>query len=384
METIFILLFIGFIILLYFLIEKRKADRLKKSSFKHIDKRKKIQDNIKFDDRYKIKNSLPSTMNVTPGGPKLYKRDMTGLMAYFSEMDNMKRIFDQFTHAIRNGVSEEEFIKNITSDDEVRSVLEIGFTDISSFLKDILKIEENSEMRKDYNSTLKAIKILKSYKKTGEKIIKIDEEELVDIGIVSHYKEKPFTGIATAKLEDGFNLETNFKNGLKHGDQFCYYEDGTTFFIKEYKDDKYISTKEFDLKNGMNFEELKSYVCMHYISEIIEADGKISDRERLTLEQLYTTVLSKEKIKKIDNYIKSNKNFFEKKDKIYFIDRLLNTFSREDFMKIFGLTVAAMAVDGKIDDKELKVLYELGNKFRMGKDDVDEFTKITLDSIKIK
>ena len=43
-----------------------------------------------------------------------------------------------------------------------------------------------------------------------------------------------------------------------------------------------------------------------------------------------------------------------------------------------------MAVDGKIDDKELKVLYELGNKFGMGKDDVDEFTKITLDNIKIK
>ena len=43
-------------------------------------------------------------------------------------------------------------------------------------------------------------------------------------------------------------------------------------------------------------------------------------RERLTLEQLYTTVLSKEKIKKVDNYIKSNKNFFEKKIRFILLD----------------------------------------------------------------
>ena len=49
-------------------------------------------------------------------------------------------------------------------------------------------------------------------------------------------------------------------------------------------------------------------------------------------------------------------------------------------MKIIGLTVA-MAVE--IDDKELKY-YMNWHKFGMGKDDVDEFTKITLDNIKIK
>ena len=36
-------------------------------------------------------------------GQTLYKRDMSGLKVYFKEMNNMERIFNELTGAIRNG-----------------------------------------------------------------------------------------------------------------------------------------------------------------------------------------------------------------------------------------------------------------------------------------
>ena len=45
-------------------------------------------------------------------------------------------------------------------DDEVKTIIGYGFIDISGFLEDMLKIQENSELKKDYESCLKVSKIL--------------------------------------------------------------------------------------------------------------------------------------------------------------------------------------------------------------------------------
>ena len=51
-------------------------------------------------------------------------------------------------------------------------------------------------------------------------MIKINENEMEDIGIVSHYKNKPFSGLAFVIDNNGEEKTlTEFKNGLKHGKQ---------------------------------------------------------------------------------------------------------------------------------------------------------------------
>ena len=87
---------------------------------------------------------------------------MTGLLEYFKQMPNMERIYNQLTHFIRNGYSVKKYLieANILEDEEIRDITAKGFNFISRFLKDMLKIQENAELRKDYNACLEAISIL--------------------------------------------------------------------------------------------------------------------------------------------------------------------------------------------------------------------------------
>jgi len=111
-------------------------------------------------EKYEIDNDLPEIANVL--GQTLYKRDMSGLKAYFKEMNNMERIFNELTGAIRNGYTVEKYLNdaNIMNDPEIRQIAATGFSDISKFLFDMLEIKENVELRKDYKACIEAIDIL--------------------------------------------------------------------------------------------------------------------------------------------------------------------------------------------------------------------------------
>tara|TARA_R100000655_G_C2998894_1_gene194018 strand:- start:5239 stop:6093 length:855 start_codon:yes stop_codon:yes gene_type:complete len=111
-------------------------------------------------EKYEIDNNLPA--KETHFGQELFKRDVTGLKAYFKERKNMERLFNELTWAIRNGHSVQKYLidGNLMDDKEIRMVAKTGFNDIASFLKDMLKLNENAEMRKDYNACLEAVKIL--------------------------------------------------------------------------------------------------------------------------------------------------------------------------------------------------------------------------------
>ena len=111
-------------------------------------------------DNYERDNNLPEKVNVL--GQTLYKRDMSGLKVYFKEMNNMERIFNELTGAIRNGYTVKKYLMdaNLMNDPEIRQIAATGFNDISTFLVDMLEIKENAELRKDYNACIEAIEIL--------------------------------------------------------------------------------------------------------------------------------------------------------------------------------------------------------------------------------
>ena len=112
--------------------------------------------------KYQRDNDLPEKAEML--GQTLYKRDMSGWQAYFKEMTNMERIFTEFTGAIRNGYTVKKYLNdaNLMGDQEIKEIAAKGFGDISSFLYDMLEINENDELRKDYNACIEAVKILTS------------------------------------------------------------------------------------------------------------------------------------------------------------------------------------------------------------------------------
>ena len=74
----------------------------------------------------------------------------------------MEQIFNQLTGAIRNGYSVKQYLKeaDLINNKEIRSAAAKGFNDVSSFLIDMLEINENPELRKDYNACIEAVKLL--------------------------------------------------------------------------------------------------------------------------------------------------------------------------------------------------------------------------------
>ena len=137
------------------------------SSFKKLHEKKGILNTkkpIQFkSNNSKTDNNLPAYENLL--GVELFKKDISGLNAYCRERPNMGDFFKKLTNFIRNGYSVVEVLSssdNDINDPEIRQILATGFRDISNFLKSILEIKENHEVRKDYDACLEAIEILES------------------------------------------------------------------------------------------------------------------------------------------------------------------------------------------------------------------------------
>ena len=93
---------------------------------------------------------------------KMYKKDFTGLTAYFNDTNNAERLYNEFTWAIRNNSTVENYLieANLLVDDQTKNASAEMFSHISFFLHEILKTNENTEMRKDYNACKEAFKLL--------------------------------------------------------------------------------------------------------------------------------------------------------------------------------------------------------------------------------
>ena len=113
-------------------------------------------------DQYTKNDDMPSVIKDPSGGEDWLKKDMTGLIEYLKGRPNMERIYNEFTWAIRNGYSVKKYLSGaiLTGDPEIRRIARGGFTDISVFLKAMLDMHNNAELKKDYNACIEAIKIL--------------------------------------------------------------------------------------------------------------------------------------------------------------------------------------------------------------------------------
>ena len=143
-------------------LEDSKVDKLIQNS--ELQPSDEIKEGLK---NYKLNNDLPPKIknNLSSSNSDnefVFKKDITGLMAYFKERPNIGRLYDELTWSIRHNLRVEEYLKkaNIMHDDELKRIVAIGFNDILTFLEEMLKMNENEEMRKDYNALKESILIL--------------------------------------------------------------------------------------------------------------------------------------------------------------------------------------------------------------------------------
>ena len=86
-----------------------------------------------------------------------------------------------------------------------------------------------------------------------QKKLRVNEDEMEDIEDITHYKGVPFTGIGIRLFENNeCNSETNFKDGLKHGIQTIYHNNGKIFIKARYENDKRINVMELNTEDGGN------------------------------------------------------------------------------------------------------------------------------------
>lgn len=103
-----------------------------------------------------------------------------------------------------------------------------------------------------------------------ESVTRVHFEELEDVGIITHYKGKPFTGVAFDLQENGnVREEIEMLDGLKHGKRVVFHEDSSEDEVSYYENDLKIGHDENTYDKIINelFKDDK-YDLQEYINKI--------------------------------------------------------------------------------------------------------------------
>ncbi len=122
------------------------------------------------------------------------------LIEYLKDRPNINRIYDEFTHSIRNGYTVEKYLNdaNLMTSNEVKFVASGSFLDIANILQGILEENEYVEVRKDFNALKEAINILG---------VTTDERKSWMIVINGRVKSMPLNSDATKTKISGWGVE---------------------------------------------------------------------------------------------------------------------------------------------------------------------------------
>ena len=94
------------------------------------------------------------------------------------------------------------------------------------------KIQKNLLKNQPYQN------VLNDYRKERKSLQRINWDDTEDIDMITHFNKKPFTGICFYKHKNGnLKTETQLKNGLRHGIEEWFSENGKLSMINIYMDD---------------------------------------------------------------------------------------------------------------------------------------------------
>ena len=86
---------------------------------------------------------------------------------------------------------------------------------------------------------------------SNDSVSRVNLDKMEDVGIVTHFKGRPFTGVGFRLHENGeLKLECTFKDGLKHGKTVEFYDNGQIKYEYTNVDDEFDKIISAFLENG--------------------------------------------------------------------------------------------------------------------------------------
>tara|TARA_B110000444_G_scaffold43957_1_gene39892 strand:- start:880 stop:2208 length:1329 start_codon:yes stop_codon:yes gene_type:complete len=176
---------------------------------------------------------------------------------------------------------------------------------------------------------------IKKKDNSDDLVLRVNWNETEDVGIITHYKGKPITGICYRLDENGkLQGECEMKNGLKHGLLKKYQENGELERVITFKEDHPIKTDwKIKLKNSpLPFDF--SGTLYKEGSSVLSPDKSLYflDNEQLSIYDLLRGDLIKSKMEnkeynyeKLKDYYLWFKNSDEEKFKILFPNIIIDT-----------------------------------------------------------
>lgn len=196
----------------------------------------------------------------------------------------------------------------------------------------------------------------------------INENDLIDIGVVSHYEGKPFTGTAHILYEDGnIKMETQFKNGLKDGYQKVFFNSGQLSIEYLFIEDKLQKVVKRFLRDGTPMKKIDDFCISFLLKKMSGIDNDVNQNEIQFIENTLSSInFSNDDFIRIESQIKENNNVED------FVNSHLVCFSGENIISLFTLLLSVMVADGEIDRREKSLLFKIGSNFKMNENDIKE------------
>jgi antitoxin component YwqK of YwqJK toxin-antitoxin module len=121
-----------------------------------------------------------------------------------------------------------------------------------------------SRQVKNYLKDLKKDILIKE--EGDDSIISINQDDMEDVGDITHYEGKPFNGIGFILHENGeLKLDCTFKDGLKHGGGSLFNDDGSIIKYQYYQDE--VLRYDLDFENDCDNILTEDRVITRYFNE---------------------------------------------------------------------------------------------------------------------
>ena len=237
----------------------------------------------------------------------------------------------------------------------------------------------------------------KNKKGDDSSVLRVNDDELEDVGIITHYNGKPFDGIGLTYEKGNLIIETPYYKGLKEGVEKRYFENGKLKLEDEYTNDKLERTINEYLGDGTSYDIIDKFIIIH-IMEAMEMP-KLQKFKKNHLK--FINITKKEfnldtasKIKKIESKILNQTGFVSIAD---FIESRLPAFHTSEishftrkktssFSVLLFKLVSLMCTDKlnnyKEKNQKMKIFYYTGSLLKISESKIEELIDLTMKNMR--
>ena len=237
----------------------------------------------------------------------------------------------------------------------------------------------------------------KNKKGDDSSVLRVNDDELEDVGIITHYNGKPFDGIGLTYEKGNLIIETPYHNGLKEGIEKRYFENGKLELEDEYTNDKHKRRINEYLDDGTSYDIIDKFIIIH-IMEAMEMP-KLQKFKKNHLK--FINITKKEfnldtasKIKKIESKILKQTGFVSIAD---FIESRLPAFHTSEISHFTGKKTSSFSVllfklvslmctdklnNEKDKKQKMKIFYYTGSFLKISESKIEELIDLTMKNMR--